>query len=674
VSPTRQWLLGVVAIWTFLDPCLAQPYEVRTHAEITTRAFLGSARLSAYMIDAAVDSARIFDAAHITPFQNPAGFVNTGVPRDWMSEGAIREDDFDEHPLLEALGCDGPANPPSAIDRPLNHFFDIQRGGSGLMVPLVTGLPAPDWALGLQGRGPSPTQNQFSLPDARVYQFRSLTDPDAVSRERNAALLFRTLGHVLHLLQDMGQPQHTRNDPHLGCLPSVLVGERSWYEAYVETRTLGTKFRARGVMSPPLFGDGYFIDTDPSYPVLFRGPTSLAAFSSRNFFSAGTNLNTCLGLPQPVCNPDAYDRQVVQFSVPAVGNTVVSGVVTMYHRDAFDAMVGATLPAIPVSTRSLWDQHLESRGLFPTYSLNTLNYDAMADTLLPRAVGYSVALLDRFFRARLNVRVEGFVDTRVPGRKLQLWISNGTPGESLGPGAVELLYDRPGGQRVSVGSWPLALGPGEESATPIEIPGMLVDQDLPGRFLLVYHGFVGTEPDAIAARWFDASVTYLDLQYITFLGVDQAVAYGFNEEVYATPTEFGMEVSTGRELTHQGEVSRAIYAYRPPSLLGGVQATAHLHGWCSDDAGGLPVTAEIVEGAGPFDVETLMSYRWASPPPVKRVLSSFTVPFGEEVEDLQVPLDLTGVRLLGVRLVSQPTPPGTWSHICWAGASIRLPR
>src|SRR3989449_4293195 len=127
----------------------------------------------------------VFDSRAITPFAQLAEFSNNGTARGWMIEGAIREDDFQAHLVLAQLGCPQPKNPHSDIDRPKHHFFDIQRGGAG--IPLVAGISAPDWALGREGRGPASSQNQFSLPDARVYQLRSLTESSRVERDRNAA-------------------------------------------------------------------------------------------------------------------------------------------------------------------------------------------------------------------------------------------------------------------------------------------------------------------------------------------------------------------------------------------------------------------------------------------------------------------------------------------------------
>ena len=39
------------------------------------------------------------------------------------------------------------------------------------------------------------------------------------------------------------------------------------------------------------------------------------------------------------------------------------------------------------------------------YSLNRLNYDAMASLLVPRAVAYSAGLINFFFRGRIDIEL-----------------------------------------------------------------------------------------------------------------------------------------------------------------------------------------------------------------------------------------------------------------------------
>ena len=67
-------------------------------------------------------------------------------------------------------------------------------------------------------------------------------------RQAYWATAFRALGDVLHLNQDMAQPQHTRNEPHSGkgCLFGMcLAGHTSVYERYINARALkATSFSA----------------------------------------------------------------------------------------------------------------------------------------------------------------------------------------------------------------------------------------------------------------------------------------------------------------------------------------------------------------------------------------------------------------------------------------------
>ncbi len=214
-------------------------------------------------------------------------------------------------------------------------------------------MPAPDWALGIQGRD----QNGFTLLDARDYQVQSLTAPTREARDRNTALLFRALGQVVHLLEDMAQPQHTRNDPHAGCV-EFIAGGHSWYEEYTEMRALRQNFRTRAQIAPPLVLGGYAPVSLPTYRDFFAEPNpgrrGLAHVSSRNFYSAGTNLGfillppfrACAGL-EPICGPAQYvrdQREERNFSLQMLDGTVRSGDVTLYRRSVFDPLTGQRSP------------------------------------------------------------------------------------------------------------------------------------------------------------------------------------------------------------------------------------------------------------------------------------------------------------------------------------------
>ncbi len=128
--------------------------------------------------------------------------------------------------------------------RSLNHFFD-PANDRGLTFGIVSaGFKSPDWALkALHTIGDD--QQAFSLKDARDYLFKALTATTAADRDKYFGLTFQTLGHVIHHLQDMTQPQHTRNDDHcpkeLPCkYPGGVVGAynpslyESWTNRYRE--------------------------------------------------------------------------------------------------------------------------------------------------------------------------------------------------------------------------------------------------------------------------------------------------------------------------------------------------------------------------------------------------------------------------------------------------------
>lgn len=94
----------------------------------------------------------------------------------WIIQGAVEED---------------------AIGRYLNHFYD-PRTGSGLS----DFLSAKDWSV--------------NSVEQSVYLKGNQTWQNAVSAyvDGDQEKAFVSLGHILHLVEDMAVPAHTRNDPH----------------------------------------------------------------------------------------------------------------------------------------------------------------------------------------------------------------------------------------------------------------------------------------------------------------------------------------------------------------------------------------------------------------------------------------------------------------------------
>ncbi|MGA8031365.1 MAG: hypothetical protein WCB48_03140, partial [Casimicrobiaceae bacterium] len=240
-------------------------------------------------------------------------------------------------------------------------------------------------------------------------------------RQAYWATAFRALGDVLHLNQDMAQPQHTRNEPHSGkgCLFGMcLAGHTSVYERYINSRALkATSFSAGSESDVPIMTTlaplaiaAYPVPAFAKYTDYWstaQGSASadgkgLADYSNRGFFTAQNNLGST-EYPLPVSNILAYDVKVVapqRWDGSAPTNSAPSYVV---HGAVPDKLIDSLATNVALTSFGVWDQFLTSSSNLPRYTLNRVNYDAMANLLLPRAVGYSAGLINFFFRGRIDV-------------------------------------------------------------------------------------------------------------------------------------------------------------------------------------------------------------------------------------------------------------------------------
>ena len=364
----------------------------------------------------------------------------------WLLYGSVREDD---NPTEDPPT---PQDVAPGLQRPLNHFFDpiFNR-------PLtVLGLSAldpdvhknPDWALGTKdsffdpNSAETPRANSFTVFDAREAMFRALTlltyngtgypeiaaGRDIATRQqwRQAywATTFRALGNVLHLNQDMAQPQHTRNEPHSGKPCPVgttcFAGHTSIYEKYINARALQQNmFNSKGpfnvevaipiaplpVTSYPIPAFANYSDYWSTAPGSLSLPgKGLADYSNRGFFTAAKNFDST-EYPYPSRDPARY--QIASLAPakwdgsPPTNPTPAK----VYLGDVTDDWQQTAAVNVPLTTHSVWDQFVRPRSGAPVYSLNRLNYDAMASLLVPRAVAYSAGLINFFFRGRIDIEL-----------------------------------------------------------------------------------------------------------------------------------------------------------------------------------------------------------------------------------------------------------------------------
>jgi len=106
-------------------------------------------------------------------------YENTLTPEQgtWISEGSIEED---------------------KDPRYINHFYNPETG-KGLNNLILSGRSTKEWARNQNGAG------QYDYDEGTIIE---------AYRNKDYKRAFQGIGHILHLVQDMGVPAHTRNDAH----------------------------------------------------------------------------------------------------------------------------------------------------------------------------------------------------------------------------------------------------------------------------------------------------------------------------------------------------------------------------------------------------------------------------------------------------------------------------
>jgi hypothetical protein len=408
--------------------------------------------------------------SHLTESRiDPNSAVNI---RGWIMRGTMREDDG-RPPLFGFNPADDPLGP---INRFCNHFYD-PKNNRKLTSRFCLGddlTSAPAWAIGVSGptatgaigrpmslsQGDSSRRNHFTLRDARESMWRALTlrsfkdsngalrlngngqfatlpapvnstiapdpfssDPVKASRQQRDAYwatALYSLGTMLHLNQDMAQPQHTRHEIH----PLL---KRKEFERYIEARALSAVepyyetsyngYTVRVAVRPVAYTTQEFPAKIPRFQNLsdywstnvasgaIGQGLGLADFSNSRFFTLGHNLgNTAYS--EPSNDPSIYQSRR-DADLAGLKHTYLIGTVS-------DPLTGESRQVL--MTRPTLLNELLSKTGFPMWALTSAGakkpefytldhaiYDQQADVLLPRAVAYSAGLIDWFFRGDIGI-------------------------------------------------------------------------------------------------------------------------------------------------------------------------------------------------------------------------------------------------------------------------------
>jgi len=452
--------LGVLAIVAVLSPVTAMGYEVQTHAEITRSA---GARSS-------------LDEVLRTRLGVSGGLGTTIDGHDltnWLAQGGRREDDF---------------------LRFLNHFH----------------TPLADWAaaglLGSVGQssilwGQNAILSGWSWQDVRNAYFEALTRPTRSDRDSSLARAFEGLGRQVHLVQDAASPAHTRNDPHAlynyeSLVDDVREKEETTFGAWLDGSPDSPGVPDSGwqaldgnplapVATARLIDADRYIGGNPA--VTTDSLIGLAEYTNANFFSEDrifteNDADPLRRFPYP--NRSSVTEQ--DFDVRVGGETVKR----RYFVKSADGAIGYRLATVGL----LRDYHqrfnLDWTRFRESPALDEAVYRDYAERLVPRAVAYSTALLDYFFRGLVIAS----------GSDLSFEFANG--GDEAMDGTFTLYYDDASDVRRPVpgATWTRVLAPsGAAEDLVLSAPTNPVPKE-PGKYMFVFRGTLGSERDAVVGR------------------------------------------------------------------------------------------------------------------------------------------------------------------------------
>jgi hypothetical protein len=410
---------------------------------------------------------------------------------------------------------------------------------------------------------PSPEQQVYSLKDANDYFYDALTDTNQDTRNVDFGKLFLSIGHALHLLEDMGQPQHVRNDMHcdsLACIPLGLYKpseyEKFAYNHYDDVTYFNDN---TGDSTPPDLSDmRSFWSTNDS------AAKGLAEYTNQNFVSAGTigSLTNAGGTNQyakPA--PTGTVSQTIDFVFGYIGTSVPHNIatycankacgVTFFTNTVYDNYLDRSDLNSWAASESIFNADLTGVNGHTAASLNAATYKSAENFLFQQIKGYSTGLINHFFRGRLGVTLQPVDPPSDPTQTYTLtYAVTNLSSVGLSNGALQVFYDStdPSTGKVNRLEVPapnvtatdsngngvdlthLSLSAncnnGCNDSVSIMVPTNLNPApDTPGAFMFVFKGTIGTEP-GVAAKLFTPD--YNPRLLVTYYNASPGIG-GFNE-------------------------------------------------------------------------------------------------------------------------------------------------
>ncbi len=367
--------------------------------------------------------------------------ITTRSVLEWIREGSELEDALIRqarsqhhfHDPVRNAGLDNRTDHPYWEGVPtLLSPFDL-RGESALFW-IITGTSSTGY----------PRNNQETWSATRDKFYSALTSLAKSTREQYMAETFISLGHVLHMVEDMGVPAHTRNDFLFAHYRSVYTRDygnplEMWAERQVDATsddTIPANWLTGWTPTPKVYSkvsDYFDTDTRDANSYLGDGVSppatwGLAEATNYQFFSWST-ISPLTSSLYYFPHPD-IDRCDVK---EELGRTYLYGY-------AVDHLARFTM-----SEDFLEHGHLEQAWC----TLGEAIYDDYATITIPRTIDYATGLINYFFRGQLNVE-PNWADPNIVELVITNDSNNSGVEQVLKGGVFELYWDDSDSNRAEV--------------------------------------------------------------------------------------------------------------------------------------------------------------------------------------------------------------------------------
>jgi hypothetical protein len=370
--------------------------------------------------------------------------------------------------------------------RSVNHFHNpiTDVGYSGIWgTGVLSGKSSTQWML-LPQNTQSPG-GYYSWNDVRDYYLKALTSSAKNDRDNYFAETFRGVGQLMHLIQDVSVPAHTRDDGHL------FYNYENYVESYVNNYGVPTPTGSQ-FFSGSISNIASFIDTNQyngANPDVTANNNSigLSEYTNANFFSEDTiNVSN-------FTYPDITQTTITERNFT---NTLWN---TTYPRQYYlknccgETNSGQGYLLSTVDYLDYWRQQYPLLSpLLPKIPVLDDNvYKDYASLLIPRAVGYSAGLLNYFFRGKMDM----IKDSNNPNHYIIKNLSN----ENMS-GTFSIYYDDTSDNRYLVTSWNLSIDANSQSSSvTFTAPSSPAPKEK-GKYILIFQGTFGNELGAVGAN------------------------------------------------------------------------------------------------------------------------------------------------------------------------------